>query len=277
MILSLGLCTWAGPLGEVRDLFRAGRYEEARTRVEDYLRAHPDDPEGLYWKGELEPDARASQGYYRRLLDLYPGHPLAVRARLRMAQYLYALGKYRAASEQLRHILEDFPDHPLVPRALCWRGRALMAAGEPEKARRAFQKALSRSRDSGDSLMALLGLSDAFFRKGLWKEALRYTRKASEIPGARDWSRFLSKRIDTSEKKPGEPRGYVLQVGAFKKEAQARRRCGKLRDAGYNAWVQKKLVRGQLWYAVWVGPYSTREEAQRASKAFPEAWILKVP
>jgi len=276
----IGTGAWAGPLEEVRDLFEAGRYGEARVKVEVYLESHPDDPEGLYWRGELEPDARVSQGYYRKLLRLCPEHPLAARARLRTAQYLYVRGKYRAALEQLRRIAEDFPDHSL---ALCWAGRALMAAGEPGKARREFLRALSNARTPEDSLRALVGLSEACLGEGLWEEALHCAETASSLPGSRDWARFLSDRIAICRKRLEELRrpevlkGYVLQVGAFRGEAQARRRCEELRKAGYAAWVKEKQVRGERWYAVWVGPYTSREEAKRASKAFSEAWVLKIP
>ena len=47
--LLLASCVSAGTLEDVRELFEAGRYGEARSKVEAYLRSHPDDPEGLYW------------------------------------------------------------------------------------------------------------------------------------------------------------------------------------------------------------------------------------
>lgn len=267
----LASCVSAGTLEHVRELFEAGRYGEARSKAEVYLRSHPDDPEGLYWMGELEGNVRASLRCYERLLRLYPAHPLSAKARLRLAQYLYVRREYSAV---LRKLKENF-DNP----SFCLLGRALMALGRYERAGEAFLKALSSAGSSEDSLRALLGLLDACLLGGLYEEALRYADMAMEVRGSKDWSALLSERASLCREKlkGSEVEGYVVQVGAFQSRTQAERRCRELRDAGYRVRVKEKLVGGKPWYAVWVGPYPTKEEARRASQAFSEVWILKVP
>lgn len=264
--LLLASCISAGTLGEVLELFEAGRYGEARSKVEAYLRSHPDDPEGLYWMGELEGNARASLRCYERLLRLYPSHPLSSKARLKLAQYLYVKGEYSAALRKL----EENSDNP----SLCLAGRALMALGRHERAREAFLNALSAAGSPEDSLRALIGLLDACLLGGLYEEALKYADMAMNVEGAEDWSTLISERASLCREKI---EGYVVQVGAFQSRAKAEGRCKALREAGYRVLVKEKLVGGKSWYAVWIGPYTTEEEAKKASRAFPEAWILKVP
>lgn len=48
--------------------------------------------------------------------------------------------------------------------------------------------------------------------------------------------------------------GYLLQVASFKKESMATRTKGHLAKRGVAAYVQKKKVRGRLWYRVVAGP-----------------------
>ena len=48
--------------------------------------------------------------------------------------------------------------------------------------------------------------------------------------------------------------GYLLQVASFKKRSKANLIKGRLSKKGIDAYVQKKKVKGRLWYRVVAGP-----------------------
>lgn len=47
---------------------------------------------------------------------------------------------------------------------------------------------------------------------------------------------------------------YLLQVASFKKESMADKTRGRLNNKGINAYIQKKKIKGRLWYRVVAGP-----------------------
>ena len=58
---------------------------------------------------------------------------------------------------------------------------------------------------------------------------------------------------------------FLVQVSAFKKEAQADALVMYLRKKGFNAYKQINKAGNDTWFRVRVGMYETREEAARAS------------
>ncbi len=59
---------------------------------------------------------------------------------------------------------------------------------------------------------------------------------------------------------------FIVQVSAFKKEAQANALVAYLKHKGFNAFKEVKRHNGQImWYRVRVGIYTSREEAARAA------------
>lgn len=53
-----------------------------------------------------------------------------------------------------------------------------------------------------------------------------------------------------------KPGNYVIQVGAYRKEAEALRMKSRVSAIGINGYVQKASVKGTTWYRVRVGPMS---------------------
>jgi DedD protein len=63
-----------------------------------------------------------------------------------------------------------------------------------------------------------------------------------------------------------KPKGerHVLQAAALSTEAAARELSDKLRKAGFATFIEKVETKDGVRYRVRVGPYSSRDEAQRA-------------
>jgi cell division protein FtsN len=64
--------------------------------------------------------------------------------------------------------------------------------------------------------------------------------------------------------------GYGVQVSSFGSEKTARDEAARLLDRGFPAFVTLAVLPGSSWYRVCVGPFDTREEAQRYRSLFQE-------
>lgn len=98
-------------------------------------------------------------------------------------------------------------------------------------------------------ILPTLDVEVAVARPTEWKEKEK-TRKPKTKKEETD-----TKKKEKVEKitKPGN---YVIQVGAYKQEAEALKMKDKVGSIGVSGYVQKASVKGTTWYRVRVGPIS---------------------
>lgn len=73
----------------------------------------------------------------------------------------------------------------------------------------------------------------------------------------------LSKALPSTDTGPEKPSGWVIQLGSFSQESNARDLDAKLRKAGYPAFVEPVTQSGKRVYRVRVGPEVMRGEAEK--------------
>jgi DedD protein len=61
---------------------------------------------------------------------------------------------------------------------------------------------------------------------------------------------------------------YTVQVGAYLKEDEAKKRSEALRSKGYTAFYIPGVSDGKTWFRVNVGTYATQDEAKRANDKY---------
>lgn len=71
------------------------------------------------------------------------------------------------------------------------------------------------------------------------------------------------------EEVPAE--GWAVQVASYPTSEEARRHLSRLKSGGHDAYLIAALVKGQTWYRVRIGPYSTREAARGAQASLSQA------
>lgn len=71
--------------------------------------------------------------------------------------------------------------------------------------------------------------------------------------------------------------GWAVQLWSFPDPEQAQAKLDALSEAGQDAYRIEALVRGETWYRVRVGPYSTKEKALAAMPALAEAHGVEDP
>lgn len=97
--------------------------------------------EGIRGCGGME-NSRADA--FRRLLEKSPGNSMILYS---LGNELFKEGRHAEAAAYLREAVEAKPDYSVAYRTL---GRALHGAGEPDGARRAFERGREVARANGD-------------------------------------------------------------------------------------------------------------------------------
>ena len=64
--------------------------------------------------------------------------------------------------------------------------------------------------------------------------------------------------------------GWAVQIASYPRSGEAQRHLRALKAGGHSAYLVSALVKGQTWYRVRVGPYSTREDARVAQRSLSE-------
>ncbi len=290
--LSCAPLTSSTHLQTIADSYRRGDVEKARRSLQKYLEAHPSDPQALYWASLFEPQAETSAHHLRKLLSLQPQGELADRAAISLGENLYSQGLYLSCQKALRH---NFGALTQKAEAEYWLGRNFLALNQPDSAQSCFQAAISQGVEPLPKGLAQIGIGDCFFVKGEYASALReYRATEDSLPLSQLlpqilWKEALSLEGLGRNKEANKYYGYILdrfpgsyparvageklgrkpnrerfslQLGAFKREANARNLKGLIEGDGYQAWIE---VKGDL-FIVLVGSLKGREEA----KAFGE-------
>jgi DedD protein len=64
---------------------------------------------------------------------------------------------------------------------------------------------------------------------------------------------------------------YTVQVGAYLKEDEAKKRSESLRSKGYTAFYIPGVLEGKTWYRVNIGTFATQVDAKKANDKFKES------
>jgi len=161
-------------IGEIEDLKYAGKYDEARKRVESYLLKHADDYR-LYeeladislYEGDLD-RAENSMEVARKL------HPESATGTYLMGYILLSKGRFAEGVELLQKANVLFPNNPEILRNLGWGCTVL---GEVAKGIVLLERALNLSPDDA-LIMEDLGV--ALISDGQVMSGEEYLRKAGK-------------------------------------------------------------------------------------------------
>jgi len=226
-------------LREAVQLAQAGQLDSARALVDGLLTALPTTdslyPEALYTAGLLAADAATVQRLLQRVIVEYERSPWADDALLRLAQLYFAQNDPAATVRTVDRMRRDFPDSPLLAQA------AFPAA-------RAYFELRDEPRGCEMIALALAGAGDNIeFRNQVSFYAARCSATGSgETPAP-----------------PATAPRYAVQVLAVRTTTQVDAMLTRLSEMGYTA----RVVRDASgFFKVWVGPYPTRDAAQRAQQ-----------
>ena len=125
----------------------------------------------------------------------------------------------------MNELLENYPDTNIKDEVLFWLGASHISVDQKDQGINFF-KALKTS-----------------FPQSEWNE-----RAANIIPAGE-----ISKEY------------FTIQVGSYRNEANAQEFAEELKKKGFNVQTIKALVKGNIYYRVWVGQFNTLEQAKAFS------------
>jgi TolA-binding protein len=206
--------------------------QTARQKIEDIYRQRPSSAPAAYWRALITEDAAEAAELFDEVVLRFRNSEYADRATYRIAQFHFARGQYHSAQKYFSDVARRFPQSSLRGPARYFAAKSWLAAGEIDSA-------------YADLLACADAGPETWFGK-LAKEDL-------DGLSAGD----LQKTLAAATK-------FTVQVGAYSKRDNAVKQAERLKGLNYAAEIYEKRQKEKL-HLVWVGNFSTREEAARLS------------
>lgn len=228
-------------------LAQSGRTDSARAMVRRLLATlSPQDtiyPEALYVQGSMlaaEPHSAATS--LQRVVVEYSRSPWADDALLRLSQLYEAQNDPASAIQSVERLRRDYPDSPLLPRAAFVGARSAFDLRDEARGCSYIRDALAGAGD------------DIEFKNQVAFYSERCQTSSTSVA-------TTSASVDTQARRGSGGGRFAVQVLMGKSAPQIDDMLSRLKSLGYAAHV----VRDSSGYMkVRVGPYTTRDAAQRA-------------
>lgn len=164
----------------IEDCMREGRFEEARTQLNEYRRSNPDNPLAIFYLAELEDDHNTALALYREAERLAKGD-LASWAVYERGELLLAGGYLAAAEDEYNHVLTDYQKSGAYVHALYRLGVITLLMERYEEARVHFDLCLERNPDEDLRIHAVAGKLEYYVSVGDWQGVLDNARTVLEM------------------------------------------------------------------------------------------------
>ena len=155
---------------------QANRMHSAIDALADFAPTHPRVPEALYWKGQVyerEDNPLAARSVYRDASENYVGTEAMDRILLAYAELELQAGNPVQAARHLERLMEDYPGSPLALRARLLRGDAFAAAGDADTARIIYVRAAEDQPGTRIESQAYERLGRLAYTQGEYRNAIR--------------------------------------------------------------------------------------------------------
>ncbi len=219
---------------EILSLLAANDLSTARARVREAQRQSPNSALVAYYSAFLEENAEIALPKFQELIKKFGSSEYALRAQYRVGQYYFARGSYHRARDAYLTLAQAHPESPLAAAAEYHAAKSLAILGENAPA---YEELTAFVQKHPDAPLT------AFAREDL--ESL------PKISSAK------------AERKTKSPKiSYTVQTGAFTQKNNAASQQKIFIKAGYKTEVSEKRDGNKKYYVVWVGKFSSREEAR---------------
>lgn len=108
-------------------------------------------------------------------------------------------------------------------------------------------------------------------------------KPTSEKPKVREEKKIIRyqdkevAKIASQIKKPTSPSYYSIQIGAFSQKEIAESLKNKAKSEGFETFIKESKENGKVLYKVYIGKYSTKEEAKKYLSNIEKSLNIKEP
>ncbi|MBN2411262.1 SPOR domain-containing protein [candidate division KSB1 bacterium] len=219
-------------------------YFEDRLDILDSLlmkaeQTSPDHPTVLYFRGLFEKQASVALARFENVYNNHKYSDFADDALFRIAQYYYSVSDFINTRKYLSFFFKEFNNSDLKDRAQYLFCQTIYAQGKEDSAKIFLQAFIKNVRNSPFVDLAVIDL---------------------ESPDM--WSRSYLTEEMKSEPVPDSNFRYSIQIGAFTVKRNAIRVKEKFEEDSHYVEIREKKIDNRIFYAVWIGRFETREQAQ---------------
>ncbi len=214
-------------IDEAIRLFNSFQFNSARKIFREVVKdkKNPRIAEVYYYLARLSIDPDSALFYYNTVINNYPESRYVGPSYLEIAKYHIARNDYANAVTVLKKILKKFPDVDFKDELLFWLGVAYISMDKEKESKEIFAELRKN------------------YPSSIWSE------RSKEI---------IAGEVPTEEY-------YTIQVGSYRKRANAEKYADKIRKKGFDTRVVEAVVLGRKYHRVWVGKFNSVKEAKRFS------------
>lgn len=232
-------------LSEIRLKINQGKLEEARTLLKELEEKNPSQEELLFLKALFTTDGDSAVTFYEKFVSLYPQSALADEAECRIAQLLFAKGLYETALKRFEKIRQKYPRSLLLDQIWFGLGLCHWNLNHADSAKAVFTRFLDL-------------FPNSVLRSSVQIALDSLSQNAASPTG------ILT--LPTTPSLQSPPSHYAIQVGAFANQNNALLRKAFFERAGFPVLLRTKQKENTLLYLVWIGMFSSLEEAQATAE-----------
>ena len=214
-------------------LLEEGKVDGVKESLIELESKYPNSSGVLYLRALLTENGNKSIEHYKELIQRFPDSNYAPKAAMKISEYFYSRGLYTQATRVLKNIPINYPRYNNIQRATDLMVSSFNAIGEADSAK----------------YYALL-IKSMFPKINTQEYNLNISSKKMR--------NIIS--IDKLKKVDG---AYVLQVGAFSDNDNAKRLKLQISQLGYEVSINEVKSRSKTLFAVRVGRFKSKNKADK--------------
>ena len=218
-------------------LIDEGKTEGVLETLPELISKYPNNPGVIYIKALMTQDGKTSINIYNDIIKKYPDTRYGPYAAMKIGEYFYARGLYTQASRLLKNIPIKYPRFADIQRATNLMINSFNAIGEADSAR----------------------------YYGLIIKSM-FPKVDIGIDDLNEKNKPLSQVFEFNKKRRADLGPYVVQMGAFSTQENARRLKFQISQLGYDVSVNNIESNGKRLFAVRVNRYKTKKQAEKIGK-----------
>tara|TARA_B100001250_G_C19762472_1_gene773136 strand:+ start:634 stop:1410 length:777 start_codon:yes stop_codon:yes gene_type:complete len=217
-------------------LIEEGKHEGVKESLQELISKHPNDSGVLYLRALLTEDGDNSIKLYKDILKRFPNSRYAPNSAMKIGEYFYARGLYTQSANLLKNIPVSYPRYNDMQRLTNLMVNSFNAIGEADSARH----------------YALIIKS-------------MFPNIDTDIDMANNTIKPLA-QVFSFNKNKTVLRPYVIQVGAFSTQANAKRLRLQISQLGHDVSINDVDSNGKRFYAVRVNRFKSKKKAETVGR-----------